>query len=562
MLSAAFSLGVIALLFYSNSSAMDILRQEVCTTAQELLAVSQKRLDDNFSGVSAHLSSYTATPREIIETLERSAPDTTAYYVCMERIRRLFTSALPGYPVDSFFYYDDSRGLYFANTVELNSPIRQAIVDMDPLITRENAGKWFVLSAGGEDYLVRVVRISRSYIGAWLKVSSALSQVQGDQLTGSEVYLMDGQGAFLSSSAPDVIISPKAIAEGGGYAFVAIDGEQYLAATQRANFGDFYLTALIADITLTSGFRQLTLVIIVGGLAALLILSLGGAFLQRWIVRPIAQLTAAIRALKSGDFEASLPVQTYEEFEEVNQAFNQATEEIKTLKIDMYEERLHKQKIQMQYLQSQIAPHFLINCLNTVYQLADAEQPELLRAMLRVLSEHLRYTLSSSETVPLDEELRHVENYIELSAIRYPNSVFLYKDYDEAAVGAAVIPLLILNFVENTIKYEAGMDRRLEVHIAVRRVAQDGASRVHIQIWDSGGGFGEPILSNLQDIPAYLEKHSDGHIGIANVFQRADILFADCAFRFSNREGAGAQIDIDIPYVPYWKEGADEPADR
>jgi two-component system sensor histidine kinase YesM len=268
-------------------------------------------------------------------------------------------------------------------------------------------------------------------------------------------------------------------------------------------------------------------------------------------------LTAAIRALKSGDFQASLPANTYDEFREVNNAFNTATEEIKALKIDMYEERLNKQKIQMQYLQMQVAPHFLINCLNTVYQLTDMNQQELTRTMLRTLSRHLRYTLSSGKTVSLKEELTHVENYIELSSVRYPDSIVLIKEYDPAALNAVAIPLLILNFVENTIKFEATLGKCLEIHISARLLAESSNPRVHIQIWDTGGGFSKEILEELIDIPAYIRKHQDQHIGISNVFQRASIVFDDCRFQFCNRAGSGAQIDIKIPYLPFSpKEGS------
>ncbi len=46
------------------------------------------------------------------------------------------------------------------------------------------------------------------------------------------------------------------------------------------------------------------------------------------------------------------------------------TDEINQLKIDVYEEQIHKQMAELQYLQLQIRPHFLFNSLNVVYSLA------------------------------------------------------------------------------------------------------------------------------------------------------------------------------------------------
>ncbi len=557
VLLAAFSLGVAALLIYNNASALNILRTEVCTAARDLLVVSQKRLDDSFSSAASYLATF-VTQQEDIEILERSTLNTTAYHISVARIQRQFISALPGHIVDSFFYLDDSRALCFSNAGDLQNPLRSLILASQPLITPNNAGKWFVLSTRGDAYLLRAVRVGRSYVGAWVKVRSALEQVRSGQLADSDIYLMDGQGTFLGGGTPDITLDPVALSGAGGYTFVRAGGEQYLAVSQRVRFGDFYLVALIPDAALSGRFQKLTWVIALVSAFALFMLSVSAALLRHLIVRPIAQLTGAIRALQRGDFAASLPDQTYEEFTEVNRAFNQATREIQTLKIDMYEERLLKQKIHTQYLQSQIAPHFLINCLNTIYQLTDADEPDVTRAMLRVLSEHLRYTLSASEHVPLDEELRHVENYVELSAIRYPGSVSLVKDYDPDSAGAMVIPMLILNFVENAVKYEAGMGKQLTIHVSTRLTRAEGGARVRMCVWDTGGGFDESVLADLQDVPSFLKKHGDRHIGIGNVFQRAGILFPDCGFAFANRPGAGAQIDIDVPYIPYWQEGGRE----
>ena len=58
----------------------------------------------------------------------------------------------------------------------------------------------------------------------------------------------------------------------------------------------------------------------------------------------------------------------------------------------------------------------MINCLNTIYQLTENNHADLARQMLQNLSVHLRYTLSSGQTVSLLEELNLVKNYVELSS--------------------------------------------------------------------------------------------------------------------------------------------------
>jgi two-component system sensor histidine kinase YesM len=554
--------GVSLLLLYNNVAAANILRAEVCSAAQRMLKSSQEKLDGVFSGTSLSLATISYQNTEI-KAIERNRTDTTNYYVALERIKRQFSNSTYASSMDSFFFYNPQETLYFGDVNDLNNPVRAALAEGTIAFTKQTLRNWTILRCSKGTYLLRAIRVSDSYIGSWVHLEKVLRQVQNDQLPGSRVYLLDQAGALLPSGDESLTLETNAANRDDGYTFITLSGSRWLAVTQKLNAGDFSLAALIPDASISSRLNHLTVVIIAAALLAFAIFTFGAALLRWWIVRPVQDLTSAIRALQSGDFQASLPQQTYVEFQEVNQAFNEATTEIQRLKIDMYEEKLLKQRIQMQYLQLQVAPHFLINCLNTVYQLTDANQPELTRAMLRTLSKHLRYTLSPHETVRLRDELSHVENYVELSSIRYHGSIRLIKECSADAEDALVIPLMVLSFVENTIKHEAVVGAQLEIHVSASVVPALPRSEVRLCIWDTGGGFSPEVLEDLQDIHAYLLKYGDIHIGIGNVFQRTQILFETCRFTFTNRPGAGAQIDIAIPCIPFGKGGSNlEPVDR
>lgn len=555
-------LGVSLLLLYNNVAAANILRAEVCSAAQSILKSSQERLDAMFSGTSLSLATISYQNTDI-KAIELNQPNTTAYHVAMERVKRQFSNSTYASSMDSFFFYNPQKSLYFGDVNELNNPVRSALMEGTVEFTNQILRNWTILRCANGTYLLRAIRVSDSYIGSWIHLEKVLRQVKDDQLTGSRIYLLDHTGALMPAGDENLMLEPSAVNQGDGYTFVSLSGSRWLAVTQKLKAGDFSLAALIPDASISNRLNTLTVVIIAAVLLTFVIFAFGAALLRWWIVRPVQALTSAIRALQKGNFQASLPRQTYVEFQEVNHAFNEATTEIQRLKIDMYEEKLLKQRIQMQYLQLQVAPHFLINCLNTIYQLTDANQPELTRAMLRTLSKHLRYALSPYETVPLREELSHVENYVELSSIRYHGSIVFLQECSASAGDAQVIPLMVLSFVENTIKHEAVVGARLEIHVSADVVLTQARPEVRLCIWDTGGGFSPEVLAELQDIHAYLQKYGDNHIGIGNVFQRTQILFDTCRFTFTNRPGAGAQIDISIPCVPYDKGGFFlEPADR
>ena len=239
------------------------------------------------------------------------------------------------------------------------------------------------------------------------------------------------------------------------------------------------------------------------------------------------------------------------EFQTMTDTFNDMVSEIKDLKIDVYEKQLARQKLEALYLKQQITPHFMINCLNTVYQLTESDQSELAQKMIRDLSAHLRYTLSSGQTVSLSEELNLVRNYIDLSSIRYPNALKLSISSDPQYENATVVPLLLLTFVENTVKYEIVMGKLLNMHIEIKPVFKDNCTFLHLCLWDSGHGFSSDLLALLDDLETYLQTETE-HIGIVNVILRMRPIFPDAAFTFCNRPQAGAQIDMEFPYVPFF----------
>lgn len=56
---------------------------------------------------------------------------------------------------------------------------------------------------------------------------------------------------------------------------------------------------------------------------------------------------------------------------------------------------------------------------------------------------------------------------MELSSIRYPGALRLLPSCEESLHNATVVPLMLLNFVENTVKYEVVMGKVLDIHIDV-----------------------------------------------------------------------------------------------
>ena len=111
---------------------------------------------------------------------------------------------------------------------------------------------------------------------------------------------------------------------------------------------------------------------------------------------------------------------------------------------------LSDQKTQM--MLSQIQPHFLYNALSAISAIPNT--PEETREALSKFGKYLRGNLNSisaSKPIPFEQELMHVETYLELEKMRFGeklNIQYVIREKD------FMIPSLSLQmFVENAVKH-------------------------------------------------------------------------------------------------------------
>lgn len=546
-----------ALIGYNDYHALRTIRQLNFETVRDTTDVQYARLSGQLSSLETYLAGFVYDSADVL-TLQSARQD-SAWFSALYRLRKDFDASLSVQNIYDFFLYTPAQQQYICTSSGRSYSVRAALaqqIDSGVFFTPENAGRWILLRLDGSLYLIRVLHVYDSYIGAILRADTMLDNLSGGGERTLYFDLADANGVLQCADGGGALPSYTADTA-DRYVTTSWQGQPQMLITRALPHSSLSLVVMMPDRTLaaTAHIYGSVMWAILACVAAVLC----AAFfvLRRWVMQPVAAMTEAIRRLRGGDLDACVAQPaSCTEFDEMNDTFNSMVREIHTLKIDIYEEQLQRQETEIEYLQLQVTPHFLVNCLNTVYQLTDAGEPELTKRMVRDLSRHLRYLLSSGSSVALSEETALVENFIELSAIRYPGCLRLKTDYDPQAADAAVIPLLILNFVENTVKYEAGMGRITEVHVSTRLESGE-APRVRICIWDTGRGFGREMLDSLADIDSFITLHKNAHIGIANVFLRARLILGkDCEFRFSNRPDAGAQIDISIPYKHFQKPEA------
>ena len=91
------------------------------------------------------------------------------------------------------------------------------------------------------------------------------------------------------------------------------------------------------------------------------------------------------------------------------------------------EKALSRSKADLQFLRSQINPHFLFNTLNTLYGTALLERAADTAGGIQKLGDMMRFMLheNNMDRIPMEREIEYLKNYIWLQKLRTNSSPYI-----------------------------------------------------------------------------------------------------------------------------------------
>jgi sensor histidine kinase YesM len=174
---------------------------------------------------------------------------------------------------------------------------------------------------------------------------------------------------------------------------------------------------------------------------------------------------------------------------------------------------LEKQNLEarLNFLKSQVNPHFMFNTLNNISSLSDINPHETKEAIIK-LSELMRYMVyeTNSDKVGLREELEYVKNYISLQSLRIKEKNFVSLDIDTGENSYLIEPMLLIPFVENAFKH-SGKDK------------SPG-------IWVKASVLDSAFIFEIRNRSKHYNENKEADstrsgFGISNVKKRLDLLY-------------------------------------
>ncbi len=168
-----------------------------------------------------------------------------------------------------------------------------------------------------------------------------------------------------------------------------------------------------------------------------------------------------------------------------------------------------KLQSEMQFLKTQINPHFLFNALNNIYSLSYNKSPQAPKMIMK-LSEMLRHVVydTSEKKIPLEKELSYIQHFIDFQRLKIGKDIKVELEFDKVDRQLLIEPMLLIPFIENAFKH-SGIESKPEGEIEIKIDTDQGSLLMEVI---NNLGNGQP-------------ENKEKGVGIENVKRRLKLAY-------------------------------------
>ncbi|WP_407668014.1 sensor histidine kinase [Paenibacillus wulumuqiensis] len=338
---------------------------------------------------------------------------------------------------------------------------------------------------------------------------------------------------------------------------VELENQRYIMARQQSMVTGWTVLILTPVSALYKSIDVLRTGIIYAGIIGILIFFICSYLLSTIITKPILRLTRTMQQAIEGPLTVNPEIHAVNEINELNSTYNQLVKETNHLIQMVYEKEITRSRSELKALQAQINPHFLFNALDALrWSLEDRDQEELAEQVV-AMSNLFRYTISrqeGDEWVQLQQEIRHIDNYMEVMQMRFGERLHYQMDMPPDVSQVRIPRLLIQPLVENAILHGAG-NKKGDCTVRVLVRPNQEAGLLYIDVQDDGPGMDDTTLEEIRHamrsggIVRHPDEGTGSGIALSNVYQRLTLYFPDLIdpLRIESKLNQGTCISLAIP---------------
>ncbi|MGE5606536.1 MAG: sensor histidine kinase [Bacteroidota bacterium] len=330
-----------------------------------------------------------------------------------------------------------------------------------------------------------------------------------------------------------------------------VDGKKYLVIAAPVPWTSWQVYISAPTTQLYAGLEQIYDYIVSIGALCIIVAIFSATFISFLVTKPVDKLCKAMRLVEAGHFDIQAPESGPLEIQTLGRAFNRMLSEVDLLTRRLVAEESSRKTAVIKALQAQIAPHFLFNTLAALAGMTAKRPPGEVAAALRSLKRLLHLSIGKDgDLVTLADEFEHVQHYLYLMNIRFPDKFCLEMELPEELRHCPTIRLILQPIVENCLqhglKFRGGK---------IRLTAIRENHRVIIKIADNGEGISPEQLAAI-----WRMKPNQSGVGIRNVDERLKLSFGpEYGLRIDSSKGGGTTVSVLIPFQEDSKGKSNEP---
>lgn len=426
--------------------------------------------------------------------------------------------------IDGFYFYmaEQDENLYYSKN-HMNDP---GSLDnrLKKLADTGKSEGWIVIPQEQNELLVRCGSVRNLYYAIFLDLEAVRKNIVND-LEYQDVTVSFSEKPLEQANKNQEVISVK---------------------SDKINL---YLNISLNRLEILGGIPTMQRTISFIAFCYLLLIPLLYLLLNHLLIKPLKVIRNAHHEIEISNQEYRIEERANSsEFQYVYVAFNKMADNIKFLKIDNYEKEIARQKMELQNLQLQIRPHFLLNTFNIINVLAIRGKLEPIQETIFYLSNYFRYIFRSDKQLELfAKEYDLIKDYVKVSKVRYPDNIEDSYDIDPKAKCVRIPPLLVHNFVENAIKHAIIQGKIMHLHI--KAVFKNNT--VTFEITDDGMGMKQDVIKkiNAYGTDQINAAESNEHLGFRNAIRRLHYFYGEnYSLHIESELERGTCVTIMIPF--------------
>jgi two-component system sensor histidine kinase YesM len=391
---------------------------------------------------------------------------------------------------------------------------------------------------------------------------------------GSQMMLADGNGTiFMDDNQPFVGSDPelhqailKEFSEmnehGDKEKRFSVNKHPYLLVSTPVEQASAHILNVVSLKNVDERVSRAERQIIAANIILIGLLSFITYLMNSFILKNLSRLTEAMKKVRRGEMPTGLPLGGGGEIGELAHHFNKLIHTINELIAQGVKKQALTKEAELRTLHSQIDSHFLYNTLENIKMLAEMENQRTISDSLTSLGGMMRYNFKwSGEYVSLQDELRHIQNYIAVMNIRFDEPIQLELNIPSKLLEIEVLKMSLQPIIENAVKHAwTGVEESKSAILI--DVSENEDAGIIIRLRDNGMGIPTTRLERLNEMihtdnsngissekEAGNGKQAFG-IGLRNVHQRIRLYYGKpYGLQVYSREGHFTEVVITLPKV-------------